>query len=68
MVTKIDCVNLDQKVTGGATSEYIETMKKVIDGNGLGGFFNSKPSPNPDGVALDYDVEQYKRDRESWIK
>lgn len=61
----IDFQEINKKIKPETTEEVKfvkEVLTSVIDRVGLRGFFAGQVSPNPNGIALDYDVEEVKRE------
>lgn len=56
-------VNKKDKVieTTEESKDLIEAKKQLIKESGLTGFFTSVKSPEPEGIVLDYDVEDTKK-------
>lgn len=62
----IDFQEIDSKIKTPETREEIEYKKEIIRSSieraGIRGFFHGQTTPNTDGITLDYDVEEVKKE------
>lgn len=62
----IDLQEIHKKLNPSETREEIkfkkEVMNTVVERFGLHGFFSGQIAPKPNGIVLDYNVEEVKKE------